>query len=1267
MSGNESSATATLAPTNVAVVSAVISATDEEEEDPALTLDCVESGVDIDLVNGPNPWLPAYGFQLQHHSQFQPTHLEDLRANDTMLVQQIDFLETILEETSDDLQSDSDRSGTTYWLGSDSETESVIHIKTKQRSADERLDGSGSECNSVVPKKRRRRDHGTDHHHYHHHQQQQVTIYDEYPASPRSSRSTTSSRSSSLLQFESLERTCATLSPSSYSFDSLEYSNRSNTSHPENDSPDSLEQDYDRLLPNGFASTLADHFPKIRPYRSFESLDTCQKDDNFGQASMSNGFAPLYLKRGADLSNIRKNNQRPRDFWHEDEEYEDDDDEEEDEYDFEQYERSRTNADSRLTTGFEDRLLYGESGKYATSLDYRNTIDLREIGVETKKDALLELKFTDKSQSAPSLLDGVEESARSDLSCTLSSRLHTSRTTSYVSTSSLFENYTRVASVPVDLNLCGVAAMCDDEMNGREMAETEPGDEATTLKNSQEDIILKEDDEMQVGTKIALTSSVRTQPAQGALMDDNMEDLEKENDERTKIEHANDRCETQQTRNKQAKTSTVKTQDRANCMLDIAMVTENDLDEAIKQFKREVEEAAASGVANAAILAMETIQRTPSGRVKSRRVKNNASYELAQQLEVDERNFQRKLKDNDENRDGVNSAGKKRMLNNASYELAQQCDYIKGLKNSKAFHRMDACDELEEAASGRSSKLNIADVMREMGSDTNISEDSRLKEPQNDSFFGQIKKNSDPFSACGDANVLSPRLLDDEVDYPCLETKPIGESCLETRVVLREKVELENPTQLKSVLENSSTVPSYVDEESSNKQREDESGDVKKTFISEFYPERVIQLPRQCPQADESKVQEWKANSENTPSNRDHENRSRSPGSSDRGAGERLWRVVIEKQATTKKEAEKEEEKRDEIEAVEKKEVEEEGHSVRGVGSESPPDDAGSLGERSSGKLAVAVAAVDTNHRGGDRDKRQGDEQQRAASINKQDANAKRSSFVAPKREPAKTYAVSSTSLPTSSSCVAMKSEERKKGGLGGFLQRFSRLRFSGRAKVPRSETHKKTIEPTTRTQEEQQSATAKKKEPDYIIIPLHPPEEERRRQEVVTLEEAARRNNVDIQRSVSSVSLLDLNHTSAAAPRPRPEHALHVPQSPVGATHRSPRDDVASAATSAIHQRPHKSMEFLLDKENLHFVKVSDEFTAFSDIISGISGISGIIMRQTMRREPAEGPFVKLREFQIDLVGRSRRRGVVLTRYSDLVARLIACEAGKLDGMHLY
>lgn len=100
---------------------------EDDEEEPSTTFDAL----DMDLVNGPNPWLPAYGFQLQHRSHFQPTH-EDLRTNDTVLVQQVDFLETILEETSDDLQSDSDRSGTTYWVGSDSETESVIHIRANR-------------------------------------------------------------------------------------------------------------------------------------------------------------------------------------------------------------------------------------------------------------------------------------------------------------------------------------------------------------------------------------------------------------------------------------------------------------------------------------------------------------------------------------------------------------------------------------------------------------------------------------------------------------------------------------------------------------------------------------------------------------------------------------------------------------------------------------------------------------------------------------------------------------------------------------------------------------------------------------------------------------------------------------------------------------------------------------------------------------------------------------------------------------------------------
>jgi hypothetical protein len=42
--------------------------------------------------------------------------------------QQFLFLETILEETSDDLQSESDRSGPAGWADSDSDTESVIHV-----------------------------------------------------------------------------------------------------------------------------------------------------------------------------------------------------------------------------------------------------------------------------------------------------------------------------------------------------------------------------------------------------------------------------------------------------------------------------------------------------------------------------------------------------------------------------------------------------------------------------------------------------------------------------------------------------------------------------------------------------------------------------------------------------------------------------------------------------------------------------------------------------------------------------------------------------------------------------------------------------------------------------------------------------------------------------------------------------------------------------------------------------------------------------------
>lgn len=297
--------------------------------------------------------------------------------------------------------------------------------------------------------------------------------------------------------------------------------------------------------------------------------------------------------------------------------------------------------------------------------------------------------------------------------------------------------------MPVDLNLCGVAASCDDGINDLEMAEAISDNETVmTLKSSRENATLQENDETQTKTK--LISSVRTQPAQNSFMHSSTKKREKKNEERTKVECVSDQCEKQQTcSDEQIKpVSTVKTQDHTSCMLDMTInMTENDLDEAIKQFKREVEEAAASEVANAAILAMETIQRTSSGLVKNRKVKKNASYELAQQFEVDERNFQRNFKNNDEDDNTPpGSPGRRRIINNASYELAQQCDYLSALQNSRAaFHRMDACDELEEV-SGRSSELRITDVTH---SDTNISKDSLYSSPreeQDDSFFGQIKK-----------------------------------------------------------------------------------------------------------------------------------------------------------------------------------------------------------------------------------------------------------------------------------------------------------------------------------------------------------------------------------------------------------------------------------------------------------------------------------------------------------------------------------------------
>ncbi|KAL4718922.1 hypothetical protein ACJJTC_005772 [Scirpophaga incertulas] len=102
------------------------------------------------------------------------------------------YLETIVEETSDDLRSE--RSSAATWL-SDSDADSVIQVHSGVAGSED----SESEREWACPAKRRRR---------------------ERASSPTSTGSL--SRSSSLAQFESLERSCAAPASPSLSPDSLE-------------------------------------------------------------------------------------------------------------------------------------------------------------------------------------------------------------------------------------------------------------------------------------------------------------------------------------------------------------------------------------------------------------------------------------------------------------------------------------------------------------------------------------------------------------------------------------------------------------------------------------------------------------------------------------------------------------------------------------------------------------------------------------------------------------------------------------------------------------------------------------------------------------------------------------------------------------------------------------------------------------------------------------------------------------------------------------
>ncbi|KAL3276887.1 hypothetical protein HHI36_012258 [Cryptolaemus montrouzieri] len=184
------------------------------------------------------------------------------------------YLETIQEETSDDLRSESDLSeaGTSPagWFGTDSETGSVICIEKDPTECD-------SDRESACPAKRRKQDNNL----------LTISIEDDCQSL---------SRSSSLLQFETLEKQCqetCNSSPSVYSqfsFDSLDVQRKSNVS------PDSL----DRVQSDGEQESDYYRALKIDVPRKKESKTLQNVGNRFGGSDSSDSDGTLGGSRSFD-------------------------------------------------------------------------------------------------------------------------------------------------------------------------------------------------------------------------------------------------------------------------------------------------------------------------------------------------------------------------------------------------------------------------------------------------------------------------------------------------------------------------------------------------------------------------------------------------------------------------------------------------------------------------------------------------------------------------------------------------------------------------------------------------------------------------------------------------------------------------------------------------------------------------------------------------------------------------------------------------------
>ncbi|XP_053596458.1 uncharacterized protein LOC103577059 isoform X3 [Microplitis demolitor] len=984
----------------------------------------------------------------------------------------------------------------------------------------DQLDSNESECNSMVPDKCRCQNNSSECYCWCK-SSSTALIKDNnrWSALPRSlSRSSTSSCSSSLVQFENNERACAAVSPSGYSYDSLEYSNCSN-SYFDNTSPDSLEdsenENYNPSKKFQSSNDNVQFYSKIRPYKSFESLDTC---DN-SQFVDVNSFKQPKFKR---------------DVW--EERYSEEKD----------YYRSTLDNDNNY--------------HHQASMEWTSTMDLREIGLESdaREAVLLNLtrsqlgsfsdspyaklnidhsnnqpsrimpveqrgwsnsmssdfnfRFTNKSRSVPSLptdLDGLStDYLTRNLYC---NDIYDTSSNTGLSSLKYSENFTRVNSVPVNLNLFGSVdtdseplSITYDSMNAednyREMADYQP----TEMPHYQLNKIISNDN----GDSdiIAADKAIAPAPAIECEPDDEINNC-LDNSSSSSSSSITSKPVIDESNNV-VKKKTVKIQDRGFDVLTIENNIDAVVDEAIRQLGSKVEE-----ITNYKDMeqVMDSIPRTPSTKDRARRVKNNASYELAQQWEIDEKVF----KNSPSSASGYSSPNtRKRILNNASYELAQQSDYIKALHlTSKPFQRMDACDELNESGFADDKSQSIKsehNYFENRGGNSSAGDRN-----QSDNLFSQIKKNSVCFSIYGETGNCIPDdvgpIVDDEVDFSYLETKVIA-----NEPVIREfeyllavendkKINNKNEEEEKEEIDINSC--NYNDNNNSNNDDIEIKNNSEDLELNEFCISNEMALL-----VDNSNL---KVNGAGMCGGIFAEDNRQNPQRRDRAIEEeeKLPMVLVEESIVKKTKLEV-----GESNQQEKQEQEQDEHKQQWIGEPKPTQQNvvnstsvvcnHGLASASNTRSGNSIVGRDLDECGTESEGKkeeviyEGSDNQpwskpMLVMLTKSLENVRTDSSTPATTTTASTATsrqpTAMVTVPPASDATISEDDKNKKSRLGGFLQRFSKFRFSGRSKSPRLDSSKKNKVITDTRSCGTQSANVGKRvaEHNYIIIPLHAPEEE--------------------------------------------------------------------------------------------------------------------------------------------------------------------------------